>query len=129
MARYACINDGDLSVRREVEGDTEFRRGTPPALPRKPFHWVPVIVVKPSYSSATQIRTGPVEVVTSTELTRTWTVRDKTARELEAEGDTEDEDWFMRMKPLLVALNEGTFLPGSNYTKAKIKAIIRASRK
>ncbi len=128
MAMYACINDGDLTIRREVDGDKAFRAGTPPDLPRKAFSWVPIVIVNPSFDPPTQVRTGPVDVVTPTEVTRTWTVRNKTAQELEDEEDAQDEQWFRRIKPLLVALNNGQFVPGSQYTKAQLKTILRANR-
>jgi len=83
MARYALIEAG--VIKREVESDKEFRSGTPPSLPDKAIDWVPVILVNNDvdYDSATQIQEGPVEVITDTEVTRTWTAREKTQTELD----------------------------------------------
>ena len=59
-------------------------------LPGKPqFKWLPLIDINPPFNSETQKRTGPAVVVSADSVTRTWTVTDKTAAELDAEKDAE----------------------------------------
>lgn len=61
-----------------------------PILEGKPWRkFYSVETVKPAYDSATQVRTGPVvEEDHVAEIRRhVWTVRDKTAEELDAEKD------------------------------------------
>lgn len=83
MADYALIDDATHEILKEVDSDRRFRDGTPPDLSSKPFSWVPIVVVNPDFDRETQIKEPMVEVVTDTEVTRTRTVRDKTADELQ----------------------------------------------
>ena len=85
MTRYARLNDTSKVIEREVDGDREFRGGVAPAMPNRPYTWLPVVEVGKStlVDGATQTKEGPVEVITATEVTRTWTVRAKTTTELD----------------------------------------------
>jgi len=76
----------------------------------------------------TRLRRGPTVDITDTTYTRTWTVRDKTAAELAAEkaANTDGALNAPGVKPLISALNKGTFVPGSKYTEAQLKTIIEA---
>lgn len=72
----------------EEKDDTQFRSGSPPpANAAKDWEWLPLVVVKPSYDGQTEVLEGPTEVVTATEVTRTWTVRDKTSDEINVDKD------------------------------------------
>lgn len=59
----------------------------PNAKTRAGWKWLPFVEVKPNYDSATQVRVGPVRTITATEVTDTWTVRDKNTSETDAEKD------------------------------------------
>ena len=61
-----------------------------PVVPGKPYRkFYTVEVTKPDFAPATQVRTGPVITEDHEAETRTytWTVRDKTAEELDADKD------------------------------------------
>tara|TARA_R110002051_G_scaffold18015_3_gene51985 strand:- start:1516 stop:1893 length:378 start_codon:yes stop_codon:yes gene_type:complete len=91
MAQYALLKD-DNSIVEEVDGDKRFRNGTPPSLlSGKGLRWLALVIVQPSFNSDTEVRTGPVNTVTETEITKTWTVRSKTAKELSDNRDLEIE--------------------------------------
>ena len=82
--RYVLVEDETDTILKEVEGDREFRTGTPPDLPLKPFRWLPLEVTNPDVGDrATHTREGPVTTVKAKKVTRVWTVRPKTADELD----------------------------------------------
>lgn len=78
------------------------------------------------FDPKTQVRTGPVYEPDPPVIR--WIVRDKTADELAAEKDMEADSVLNQrgIKALVGLLNDGSFIPGSNYTAAQIKAIVRA---
>ncbi len=81
MAEYAIVDNGTIVDFRGF--DT-----APVALVGKPYRsFLPVEVTNPPYDPATQVKTGPVVTVLVDKVTRVWTVRDKTAAELDAEKD------------------------------------------
>ncbi len=61
----------------------------PADLPLKGLRWRPVADTDPPFDGATQKRTGPVVNVKADDVTRVWTVTDKTAQELDAEKDAQ----------------------------------------
>jgi hypothetical protein len=129
MAMFALLKNSDDEIIQEVDGDKRFRSGQPPTLKsEKGIRWLALVIVKPDADGNTQVRTGPVDVVTATEVTRTWTVRSKTAAELSADKDVKAERIVTSegCKALLLALNDGSFVPGSDYTNDQIKAKIKA---
>ena len=129
MAMFALLKNSDDEIIQEVEGDKRFRSGKPPTLkPEKGIRWLALVTIKPDADGNTQVRTGPVDVVTATKVTRTWTVRSKTAAELSADKDDQAERIVTSegCQALLLALNDGSFVPGSDYTSAQIKAKIKA---
>tara|TARA_Y100000034_G_scaffold14105_1_gene14778 strand:- start:96 stop:488 length:393 start_codon:yes stop_codon:yes gene_type:complete len=86
--RYVLVEDGTDAILKEVEGDREFRSGNPPKLPLKPFRWLPLEVTNPDVGDhATHTREGPVTTVKAKKVTRVWTVRPKTADELDADKE------------------------------------------
>ena len=127
MTMYALIQTSTSDIKEVVDGNKRFRSGNPPTLnPAKDLHWLPFTKVQPTYDSKTQVRTGPVEEVTAKEVTQTWTVRDKTAQEIDADVDDQAAAGVRTLKPLIMALNDGTFVLGQNYSNAQMKAIIKA---
>jgi len=124
--RYVLVDDATKEIIREVDGAKEFRNGSPPDLTKKPFTWLPLVVVDPTVDYATEKKEGPVDAVTDTECTRTWTVRGKTSEELASEKDKTANAAIQNMKALILALNDGSFVPGQNLTNAQLKAIIKA---
>ena len=126
MSKYVLVEDDTNKILEEVEGDTEFRSGEPPLLPYKNFAWYSLVIVNPPFADATEVKEGPVTVFTSTEVTRTWTVRLKTEQELNTDKVQTVTSKMLVLKPLILALNAGSFVPGSNYTNTQIKTILKA---
>ena len=88
--RYILAEDETNKILKEVDGDREFRSGTPPDLPLKPFRWLPVEVTDPDVDDyATHTIEGPVTTVKAKKVTRVWTVRPKTADELDADKENQ----------------------------------------
>lgn len=80
MTTFAIYDDGAFVAERDFDEK--------PSLAGKPYRkFYSVETVKPSFNSATQVRTGPVvEEDHDKEIRRhVWTVRDKTAEELDAD--------------------------------------------
>jgi len=126
MADYILLRNSDDHVLEEAD-NTRFRKtGVPPVLKsEKGIRWLDLVVVNPA-QGANQIKEGPVIDTTDTTYTRTWTVRDKTEDELNVDKTREASGHFDTFKPLLLALNDGSFVPGSNYTPAQIKEKLKA---
>jgi hypothetical protein len=59
----------------------------PTVLTKAGWRWLPVVDTKPAYDSGSQVREGPVVTVNADNVTRVWTVRSKTAAEIDAEKD------------------------------------------
>jgi hypothetical protein len=125
-SHYILLQNSDDKVLEEADS-TRFRKtGTPPVLKsEKGLRWLDLVVVNPPVS-VDQIKEGPTVDITDTTYTRTWTVRDKTADELDAEKTDASVEELRRVKPLIMALNDGSFVPGSNYTNDQIKAKLKA---
>ena len=128
MAKYMLLNNSDDSVIEEADSSRFRKTGKPPTLKsEKGMRWLELVVVDPSVGND-QIKEGPAITISDTKYTRTWTVRDKTADELNVEKDDITTNNFDVLKPLIIALNDGSFVPDSDYTedqmKAKLKAIL-----
>lgn len=82
MALYAKVMDGTIREDRDFAA-------APPDMSRKGFKWLPYVDTDPPFDPATQLRTGPVVAVRVNDVTRVWTVRAKTAPELDTEKDGE----------------------------------------
>jgi len=80
-AEYALVDDQDTIL--------DYRKfDSAPVDPAgKPWRWLPVIVTDP-VKGDNQIKEGPVVTVNPADVTRVWTVRDKTAQELDDENTT-----------------------------------------
>ena len=125
MADYILLQNSDDKVLEEADSSRFRKTGVPPVLkPEKGLRWLDLVVVNPS-AAADQIKEGPGIDITDTTYTRTWTVRDKTAKELSSEKDGEVLDRLRILNPLIKALNDGTFVPGQNLTDAKLKKLLK----
>ena len=125
MAKYILLNNSDNSIVEEVDSSRFRKTGKPPTLKsEKGIRWLELVAVDPEMGKD-QIKEGPVIAISDTKYTRTWTVRDKTADELDAEKDKIVEGEFERSKPLILALNDGSFVPDSDYTVDQIKAKLK----
>ena len=127
MAQFALVEDGTDALLKLVDGDREFRTGSPPTLTGKGMRWLPFVLVKPAFDPVTHVTVGPVDVAAA-EFTRTWTVRAKTAQEIDDEKDIEATSIMaMRgLKILVQGLNDGTFVPGAGLTNAQLKAYFKS---
>jgi hypothetical protein len=86
--KYVLVEDETNKILKEVDGDREFRSGAPPDPPLKPFRWLPLEITNPDVEDhATHTKEGPVESVGAKKVTRVWTVRPKTADELDADKE------------------------------------------
>ena len=125
MANYVLLNNSDDLVIEEVDSSRFRKTGKPPILKsEKGIRWLELVVVNPEIGED-QIKEGPTIAISDTKYTRTWTVRDKTADELNTKKTAQAADIVRSFKPLLDILNDGSFVPGSNYTDKQIKAKIK----
>ena len=82
--RYVLVEDETNKILEEVEGDKEFRTGTPPDLPQKPFRWLPLEVTNPDLiNHETHMKDGPNYNLKSDRVVKVWTIRPRTAQELD----------------------------------------------
>ena len=95
----------------------------------KKLSWLPVrrVGFEP-FNPAVQVRTGPMYVIEPDEVVATYTVRDKTAQELDAEKDAIASQITERglLRAYVLAINDGSIVPGSNMTGAALKSAIKA---
>ena len=125
MADYILLQNSDDKVLEEVDSSRFRKTGVPPVLKsEKGIRWLDLVNVNPAQGTD-QIKEGPTVDITDSTYTRTWTVRDKTAKELNSEKDGEVLDKLRILKPLIKALNDGTFVPGQNLTDAKLKKLLK----
>ena len=125
MADYILLQNSDDKVLEEADSSRFRKTGVPPVLmPEKGMRWLKLVVVGPA-QGPDQIKEGPTVDITDTTYTRTWTVRDKTAKELNSEKDSEALYRLEILNPFIKALNDGTFVPGQNLTNAKLKKLIK----
>ena len=124
--KYILLNNSDDSVLEEAVSSRFRKTGVPPTLTaKKGLRWLELVVVDPE-TGEDQVKEGPTIAISDTKYTRTWTVRDKTADELDAEKTAYAVDIVRTLKPLLDALNDGSFVLGSNYTDAQMKSKLKA---
>ena len=77
---YALVRP-DNTVDRKAS-NIDPNTGTKPG-----WRWLPVHLVNPSFDPATQVKQGPVDAVEASRVVETYTVREKTAAELDADKD------------------------------------------
>ena len=124
--KYILLNNSDDLVMEEADSSRFRKTGVPPTLKsEKAIRWLELVVVDPE-AGEDQVKEGPAITISDTTYTRTWTVRDKTADELNTEKTAQADDIVRSLKPLLDALNDGSFVPGANYTDAQMKAKLKA---
>ena len=82
MPRYAYMNEtGDAILREKSYPDPL----DPAVMVRKSI--LEIFVTDPPFDPDTQIRTGPVETIQADRIDRVYTVRDKTAQEIDDEKE------------------------------------------
>ena len=124
-SHYILLQNSDDKVLEEADSSRFRKTGVPPVLKSdKGIRWLDLVIVNPPQGE-NQIKEGPTVDITDTTYTRTWTVRDKTAKELSSEKDGEVLDRLRILNPLIKALNDGTFVPGQNLTDAKLKKLLK----
>ena len=123
--KYILLNNSDDSVIEEANSSRFRKTGKPPTLKsEKAMRWLELVVVDP-VAGKDQVKEGPVIAISDTKYTRTWTVRDFTADEVDANKDKLVMADFDRLKSVIMALNDGSFVPASNYTLDQIKAKLK----
>lgn len=83
-AQYALVNGLD-----EIVDSREFATTPPDLQATEGVRWLPYVDTNPPHDPVTQVKTGPVISVGASEVTRVWTVRDKTAQELDDDRTAE----------------------------------------
>lgn len=78
-AEYALVDQANAILERR-----DFA-ATPNDPTGKGWRWLPVVITKPAFDPTTQVQTGPVITVEASRVTAVWTVRNKTAQELDDE--------------------------------------------
>ena len=125
MGIYIRVDDGVPSSKLY-----DFPDDDPPVLaPVKKMVWFKYVKTpNPAFDPRTH-KLGPSQkVIFDDTVTESSAVIKLTSQEI-TKRDNGEIDTFMRvMKPLVLALNDGTFVPGSNYTNAQMRAIIKAHR-
>jgi hypothetical protein len=80
MALYALLNNGVVESYREFDSAPTNPAGKPWLT------FLPVVDTNPAVTDpGTEVKEGPVVTIGVTEVTRVWTVRAKTAGEIDAE--------------------------------------------
>ena len=128
MTKYALVGDTTKEILREVEGDKEFKNGSPPDLPLKDFSWLPLVEEdRPEIDHETEVWEGPEVAVNETEVTRSWSVRAKTDEELGAQTEKFLDDLlnFRGFVAFLNALDNGTIQPGADVGIATLREKIK----
>jgi len=125
MTDYVLINISDNSVVERAD-HTRFRKtGIPPVLrAEKNMKWLEGVRVDPP-ATADQIKTGPTVKVTATKYIETWATRNKTVVEKKKVTDARAASSARGLGPLMRAINDGTFIPGSNYTDEQMAQLIK----
>lgn len=123
MSTYALVQLSDSAVL-----DTRDFAGIPPDVTRKGIQWLPLVVTDSAFAPATQVRTGPVDTVGKDAVNRVWTVRAKSAGELDADkGASVDAMDAVAFKVLLNHENRLRALEGKRTaTAAQFKAALKA---
>jgi hypothetical protein len=91
--RCAQVRDGIVVSYADVPAsDLAAADGCWPDAPHKGIKWLPApVVAPPAYDAATQVLAGPTVTIGETEVTTSYSVRDKTAQEIAAEADADKE--------------------------------------
>lgn len=55
------------------------------------YRWLPIVIDRADFNPLTQFRSGPFDTIGAKQVTRAWTVRDKTAQELSDEAEATKE--------------------------------------
>lgn len=125
MTEYALVGPAD-----EIK---EFRSNIDPTVgTREGWRWLPVVVTDPAVNVALQVKEGPVTTVEVEQVTRVFTVRDKTAPELDADkiaavGALNGTTYTPLLKALLNLHNRIRVLEGAGtHTMAQFKAALKA---
>lgn len=123
MPLFAIVDNGVVTDCRQM--DSAPTLAGPKAAWRKVL---PVVDTNPPADEATQVKTGPVVTVEPTRVTRVWTVRSKTAQEIEAEKDVVVNGLNAAVFKILFFLyNEVRVLKGqATVTQAQFKTAVKA---
>ena len=123
MSKFALIQISTQEVLKVVDGQKRFRSGLPPVLKvEKDAKWLKYVEDNPPVDQ-TQVKSGPVDVITNTKVTRTWTVRSKTLQEISDAKSIRALAMFdanPEFKALIMSLDKGTIVPGGNVGQEKL---------
>lgn len=121
MTEYALVDPNNAVNRTATNVD-------PTVQTRSGWRWLPVEVTNPSFDPTTQVSEGPVITVLADKVTRVWTVRAKTAAELDADKDAVLTAYDMlSFKVLFNHENRVRTLEGkAAITAAQFKAALKA---
>jgi hypothetical protein len=80
VAEYALVAPNDTVIRFSINVDPSVQTKTG-------YRWLPVATTNPAVNQSTEVREGPVLTVLEDQVTQVWTVRAKTAQELDADKE------------------------------------------
>jgi hypothetical protein len=119
-----------LPAKIKVPGTNDVVFAPTPPMDIGPNHvLVEAVVTDPAYDPDTQVRTGPVFVVANDfSTTETYTVRPKTAQEIDDEKDEAVNGALSQrgLKAFIKCVDDGSIVPGANVGNAALKAAIKA---
>lgn len=87
MTQYALID-----ATGQIRESRDFAAAPPDLTITQGVQWLPIEITSPPFDPALQVRTGPVTTILGDKVTRVWTVRNKTAQELDDEKTTRVTD-------------------------------------
>lgn len=98
-----------------------------PSKPKDPigkgWKWLPVEDTDPPYNAQTQVKEGPAVTIQPAKVVRIWTVRDKTAQELDTEKEAEIGSLRV-IRAVVLAIADGSLTAG--LTPAQARAAVKA---
>lgn len=123
MSIYVQVRLADNAV-----GEQRDFANAPPDMTRKGFVWLPLVVTDPTFDPTTQVRSGPVDTVGQTSVSRAWSVRAMTSDELDAlKGATVDAMDMLAFKVLFNHENRIRALESKQaVTAAQFKTALKA---
>lgn len=103
--------------------------GDPPDVSHKNLVWMPYTrVPDPAFDPRTHRILPPQKAIQGDNVVESRAVIALTQQEIDDRDDAEVTSAVAVIKPLIMALNDGSFAPASNYTNAQLRQIIKDHR-
>lgn len=103
--------------------------GDPPDVSHKNLLWMPYIrEPDPAFDRRTHRILPPLKAIQGDNVVESRAVIALTQQEIDDRDASEVTSALAVIKPLIMALNDGSFAPASNYTNAQLRQIIKDHR-